>query len=393
MKCAIVGCGYVADYYAATRHGHPGLEWIGAFDRDTERLDTCARRWRVRAYRSLEELCADGGVELILNLTNPRNHLEVTRQCLLSGKHVYSEKPLAMTVADASSLAELAAAKGVQLASAPCSVLGETAQSIAHAIRHGAIGKVRLVYGNFEDGMIAPRRSPWNWKNDAGVPWPARDEFEVGCTFEHGGYVLTWLATWFGQARTVTAFSSVQVPDKGIAVSGMAPDFSVGCIQYPDGVVARLTFGLVAPRDKSLTIIGDDGVLFVGNVRDDSGPIYIRRAELPQWQSRIAARFGWLDTLLGARYEWRGVEALFQKRYPLRRAPTRHVSDPGKPVDFLLGPSEVAAAVTEQRASRLSAPNGVHLVELTERLQHPERFSSPDVVSPFCPIPPMPWAM
>ena len=104
------------------------------------------------------------------------------------------------------------------LASAPCSLLSETAQTVWKAIRENAIGQVRLVYANFDDGMIAPKLSPWTWTNECGVPWPAKDEFEVGCTYVHAGYVLTWLAAFFGPAKTVTSFSSCQIPDKGIPV-------------------------------------------------------------------------------------------------------------------------------------------------------------------------------
>ena len=111
-----------------------------------------------------------------------------------------------------------------------------------------------LVYANFDDGMIAPKLAPWTWVNDCGVPWPAKDEFEVGCTFIHAGYVLTWLAAFFGPAKAVSAFSSCQIADKGIAVDGMAPDFSVGCLEFENGLVARVTCGLVAPRDNRLRL-------------------------------------------------------------------------------------------------------------------------------------------
>jgi predicted dehydrogenase len=136
---------------------------------------------------------------------------------------------------------------------------------------------VRLVFGNFDDGMIAPALSPWNWRNASGIPWPAKDEFEVGCTYEHAGYLLTWLAAFFGPALAVTSFASCQIPDKGIQVDCMAPDFTVGCIEYSEGVVARITCSLVAPKDRSLTIIGDQGILSVADVRDDLCPVYLQR--------------------------------------------------------------------------------------------------------------------
>ena len=392
MNVAIVGCGYIADYYAATRAAHPQVKWTAAWDHDSARLETCARRWQVRAAGSLEEICASRDVDVVLNLTNPRSHYAITKRCITAGKHVYSEKPLGMTAAESIELADLAEAAGVQLASAPCSMLAETAETLWHAIRNGVVGKVRLVYGNFDDGMIAPQRAPWTWKNDAGVAWPAKDEFETGCTYEHAGYLLTWLGAFFGPARTVTAFSSLQIPDKGVPLEAAAPDFTVGCLEYDDGVVARVTFGLVAPRDKSLTIVGDRGVLFVGNVRDDGCPVMVRPAALAGWQGSVSSRLAFIDRFLSNRFNWPGADALFHRPYPFCREPRPNHASAGKRVDFLRGAVELIDAVGQRRPSRLSARFAAHIVELTERLQWPGRFSSACVKTTFAPIDPMPWA-
>ena len=67
---------------------------------------------------------------MVLNLTNPRAHYEVSQAALLAGKHVYSEKPLAMTMTEATELVDARRERGLRLASAPCSVLGETAQTV-----------------------------------------------------------------------------------------------------------------------------------------------------------------------------------------------------------------------------------------------------------------------
>ena len=232
MKIAILGCGYVAEQYANTLAGHPELELAGAYDQNTDNLDAFVRRTPTRKYASFEDLIGDPAVETVVNLTNPRSHFELNRRCLESGKHVYCEKPLAMTTEDALTLARMAHQRGVHLSSAPCSVLGETAQTLWKAVREGTIGRVRLVYANFDDGMVAPNLSPWEWRNESGVPWPARDEFEVGCTYQHAGYVVTWLCAFFGPVKATTSFAAVQLPDKGLPVTSMAPDFSSGCASH-----------------------------------------------------------------------------------------------------------------------------------------------------------------
>src|SRR5262249_12462553 len=169
---AVVGCGYVAEFYGKTLDNYPDLKLVGAYDRNEDNLKAFCRRWPARPYGTLQELLADGSVEIVLNLTNPRSHYEVTKQCIKARKHVYSEKPLAMESEKARELVRLAGEVSVYLAGAPCSVLGETAQAVWRVLREGAIGTVRLVYANFDDGMIAPQLSPWLWKNESGVPWP-----------------------------------------------------------------------------------------------------------------------------------------------------------------------------------------------------------------------------
>ena len=393
MNVAFLGCGYVSEQYAATLPHHPDLRPRAAFDLDRGRLDAFCRRTGARAADSFEALLADREVELVVNLTDPRRHYETTRACLEAGKHVYSEKPLAMTAAEAAALAAFARQRGVHLSSAPCSVLGESAQTLWRAVRTGTIGPVRVVYAAFDDGMIAPHQRPWEWTNESGVAWPAKSEFETGSTYQHAGYVLTWLCAMFGPARRVTAFASVQVPEKGIAVDMMAPDFTVGCLEFDGGVVARVTCGLAAPRDKSIVVVGDRGVLSIGNVRDDAAPVMHRPAQPSAVESLIRRRAPWLARWAEARLSDAGLGAVLASSLPLVRPRQGGVVSADKRVDFLRGPAELAEAIGAGRRPRLDAALGAHLVELIERLQYPDRFEDRRTTSTFEAMAPMPWAM
>jgi predicted dehydrogenase len=380
MKIAVIGCGNVAASYASALVHHPELELVGAWDRNADNLATFCARYGCRRYASRDELLADGNIETVVNLTNPRSHAEVTRAALDAGKSVYSEKPLALTADEARELVQLATERSSMLMTAPCSVLSETAGTIWHALRSGAIGKVRLVYGNFDDGMIAPRRAPWTWRNEIGVVWPARDEFEVGCTYEHAGYLLTWLAAFFGPARFVTSFASCQIPDKGIPVECMAPDFVVGCIEYDDGIVARITCGLVAPLDKSLTIVGDEGVLYVANVRNERCRVWHRRYEVGRLALAIERRVDRIRDWLGFAAQDPGWIDWRPYRYVTRPPEWLHGR---KPVDFLRGLSEMARAVRDGGACRLPRELGWHITELVERLQYPSAAGRAAIGSSF----------
>jgi predicted dehydrogenase len=393
MNVAVLGCGYVAEQYVRTRGNHPALKITAAFDRDPQRSAAFAGITGARITESFDALADDRSIDLVINLTDSRSHLETTRRLLDAGKHVYSEKPLAMTTDEAIGLVELARHRGVRLSSAPCSVLGESAQTLWRAIRQGRVGSVRLVYAAFDDGMIAPHQQPWNWTNASGVRWPAKSEFETGSTYQHAGYVLTWLCAMFGPARRVTSFAATTVPDKGLAVDGMAPDFTVGCLEFDAGIVARVTCGLAAPRDKSIMVVGDGGTLFVGNVRDDAAPVMHRGHTPGRVEALLRRRLPFLSQWLEARLADPGLGALLATSLPQVRSRQGDVVSSDKRVDFLRGPAELVEAIQAGQPQRLSAEFGAHIVELVERLQYPERFTDRAVRTSCEAMAPMPWAI
>jgi predicted dehydrogenase len=375
MKIAIVGCGFVADYYLATLRGYPDLELVGLTDHDADRATRFAAFHSVSRFSSLNDLLADARVELVLNLTNPKSHYAVTKECLEAGKHVYTEKPLAMDLDHARELVETAERRGLGLASAPCSLLGETAQTLWRAVRQSVVGTVRLVYAEMDDGMVfcMPYRK---WVSASGIPWPAKDEFEVGCTFEHAGYFLTWLPAFFGPARTVTAFSASLVPDKrtDLALENHAPDFSVACITFASGVVARLTCGIIAPHDHSLRIIGDRGVLGTRDCWYYRSPVYVqrpltirRKTFMSPWKSRLP--------LVGhgrSRFGYRGSQQM----------------------DFARGVAELVSSIREGRPCRLSGRYSLHANEMVIAIDRARASASCyTMTTTIDPVQPMPWAV
>ena len=391
MGVAVIGCGFVADFYMATLRHYPGLILAGAFDRDRRRLQAFSRHHRVKAFDSQEALLAEPGVEMVLNLTNPRSHYDVSRACLLAGRHVYSEKPLAMDTAQALELAALARELGLGLAAAPGSMLSTTCQTMWKALRDNVVGPVRLVYGNFDAGMTHRQRLS-RWRSASGAPWPARDEFETGCTVEHAGYILTWLAAWFGPARRVHAFSSRLVRDKGFGADGSAPDFSVGCIEYDRGVVARVTCSSVAPVDRSITVVGEHGTLTAPCIRDDMAPVYHLRTPPNRILSGLGERVEraasqWLPL------PWSVTPPRLARRIRPVRLPNAVVPNVAKPVDFLLGPFELAESLRTGRPCRLSPELAVHVTELVHAIQSPDRRAPVRLLrTGFDPIAPLPEA-
>jgi predicted dehydrogenase len=374
MRIAIVGCGFVADYYLKTLAEHPELELVGCMDRDRDRATQFSTHYSIPVHDSLEDLLQNSEAEIILNLTNPRSHYDVSKVCLEAGKHVYSEKPLAMEMGQAEALVALAEQKGLHISSAPCSLLGETAQTIWKALREEVVGKVRLVYAEMDDGLIH-QLSYKHWLNELGIPWPYKDEFEVGCTLEHAGYYVTWLTAFFGPAETVTAFSSCLIPDKKAGVTldpPDAPDFSVACIKFASGVVARLTCSIVGPHDHTMRIIGDDGTLSIKDCWYYDTPVLISR------MVRIRGRI---------------FKNPFKQKYPLVRKPPKLAYKSSHQMDFCRGVAEMASAITEHRPSRLSARFSLHNNELVLAIHNALETGTPvKLTSTFDPVQPMLWA-
>jgi predicted dehydrogenase len=375
MRIAIVGCGFVADYYLKTLPQHQELELIGVMDQNPERATKFSQYHNIPAYQSLEELLEDARVDIVLNLTNPRSHYTVSKACLEAGKHVYSEKPLGMTNEEAKSLVALAEAKGLEISSAPCSVLSETAQSLWKALRENVVGKVRLVYAEMDDGMV--HQMPYQqWLSASGIPWPSKDEFEVGCTFEHAGYYTTWLTAFFGPVVSVTAFSSCLIPDKVNDVElnpPNQPDFSVACIKFASGVVARLTCSIVAPHDHGLRIIGDSGIMGIKDCWYYDDPIYIQR----MIKIRRKVFFNPI-----------------KQKYPLVRKTPKFDHRGAQKMDFCRGVVEMAQAIQEKRPNRLSKEFCLHNNELVNAISNAlENNNTYQMTTTFAPMQPMDWSI
>ena len=365
----LIGAGYVADLYMRSIALYPDVQIIGVHDRDGARLKAFCDHWSQTPFDDMAALLAalpaDG---LVLNLTNPGSHATVSRACLEAGRHVYSEKPLAMEMDDALALADLAHARGLMLGAAPCSYLSQSAQTLAAAVRSGVAGTPRLTYAEIDDGYI--RQAPYHkWASESGAPWPAEDEFRVGCTMEHAGYYLTWLIAMFGPVRTVVA-ASAQLTGDGPA----APDLSIGTLFFHGGMVARLTCSIIAPHNHHIRVVGDGGVLELNECWDNLAPVQFRR--------RFTLRR-------------RLMEAPITRRIRLDAADTHPV--PGKKgaatMNFFLGPDTMLRAIAAGEDGAALTQMALHVNEVTLALQNAREQTGAVTMRTRCdPVPPQPWA-
>jgi len=367
----LLGCGFVADLYMRSLALFPQVHIAGVYDHDPARLQQFCQFWTVPAKPSFEALLAAAPGALVLNLTNPSAHFETSRACLQAGHPVYSEKPLAMTMEDARTLHDLADAKGLALASAPCSALGEAAQTLGVALTRQLAGTPRAIYAELDDGFV-PQAAYDKWISESGAPWPFEDEFRTGCTLEHAGYYLTWLMSWFGSVRTVVAASAESIPDKQ-GQGPYAPDLSVAILFFENGPVTRLTCSITAPHNHGITIVGDKGVLSCNAAWDNAAPVRFAR--------RMTVRR-------------RLMENPFPRRFRLRQTTHPKVKRWGAAaMNFALGPVEVLDAIEEGRPCRMSNAFALHLTEVTLAIQNAGEHGGAQAMTTRCdPMDPMPWA-
>ncbi len=367
MKIAIVGCGFASYLYGGTLCNHPSLEMVGVYDRRAERARLWCQRHGSQPFESFEELLASPA-ELIVNLTNPGAHFEVSLAALQAGKHVYSEKPLSTEIERAAELLRLAQDKSLVLACAPCSLMGEAAQTCWHALRSGSAGRIHTAYVALCVPPTTPSLlDPWVDSQQRGglaaaaaralripVAWPYADEFDVGPVYEHAAYALKWLTSWFGPVRRVATHASCRAPHKQgwdhvsgrvVQVSTRTSDVYTSHLELQDDVEVIMTISTVMDLDLRLMLFGDNGCIELANQWDYSAPVRIRRPGVFVPDLRFTFPHP--------------VPSRFTRQYP----PSYGVN-----MDYCRGVAELASAIASRSASAsmCSPEQELHVQEVTE---------------------------
>jgi predicted dehydrogenase len=350
VNVGFAGAGNIAPRYAETFEPVEGLEVVAATDIAPGAAQALVEKHGGRAYETLDELLADDSVDVVVNVTSPHAHAEVTRAALSAGKHVHSEKPLALRYEEAQELVELAKANGVRLSSAPATLLGESQQTAWKLIRDGAIGKVRVVYAEANWDRLE------QWHPDP------RALYAVGPLVDVGIYPLAIMTAQFGPVRRVQAYATTVEPDRflkdGEPFTPGAPDFVVASLELEDGVVARLTatFYVGPSKQRGLEWHGDEGSLYT-----------------PTW-----AEFN-------SRIELQKRGGEYETVPPLR--------EPYDGIDWSRALVDLRDSIAENRPHRASGEQAAHLVEVIEAVQTSLRDGGGVAVgSSFTRPEPLPWA-
>ena len=274
----VVGCDHVSLQYLEGFETMSSLEVVGCFDVERAQAQTRAAEFDIPyTYDHLEELLADPAVEIVLNITPPLVHFEVSEAALAAGKHVFSEKPLAPTREQGQHLLHLAAANGVRLACAPDTFLGSGLQTSRKLLDDGWIGTP--VGGSaffLSNGVEHFHPSPTFFYGPAGGP-----------VLDVGPYFLTALINLLGPVARVTAISRISFPERmitspdryGSLIKVETPTYVSSVLEFESGIITPLlaTFDVQATRLPFIEVYGTEGSLSTTDPDLWSGSPEIRR--------------------------------------------------------------------------------------------------------------------
>ena len=275
-QVGIVGCGVISRAYAANASAFDTFEIGACADLESSRSEEVAAEFSLRPV-TVEELLRSESIDVVLNLTPPASHAAVTRAALEAGKHVYSEKPLAIVAAEADELCRLAASEGLRLGCAPDIFLGSAYQKARSLLDEGAIGEPLAISA----AMLAGGQEVWH---------PDPDIFYrdgAGPLLDMGPYYVTAIVSLLGPVRRVAGFASTFVVERTIKVgprrgehfTAETPTHITSMLELEGGVTATLVATFEAPGHYASTMLvhGSDGELALPDPNGFAGPVRIRR--------------------------------------------------------------------------------------------------------------------
>jgi predicted dehydrogenase len=196
LRVGILGAGYISGAYLKAAKNFPDLAIVSCADAVRSNAEKRGEEFGLE-IQGVDELLQDQAIDLVLNLTTPQSHFAVTSQGLKAGKHVYSEKPLALNRGDAAELSKTAHEQKVRLGCAPDTFLGGGQQTARKLIDDGAIGKP------LGGTAFVLSHGPESWH-----PSP---EFYYqtggGPVFDMGPYYITALVNLLGPVTRVTSIA------------------------------------------------------------------------------------------------------------------------------------------------------------------------------------------
>ncbi len=275
LNVGVVGCGVISGIYFQNVRGYRGLTLKACADVRPEAAQAQASRHGIEA-RTVDELLASKDIDLIVNLTVPGAHFGVSLAALRAGKHVFSEKPLAVDFEQGRTLVAEAEARGVLLGCAPDTFLGAGGRLARKLVDEGAVG--RILSGTaflMSHGMEHWHPDPEFFFKPGGGP-----------ILDMAPYYLSALINLIGPVNRVMAMASVgfaerivtaESPRKGHRIAVETPTHVMALLEFASG--AKVTFCMSWDVWKhghpAIELYGTDGSLRVPDPNFFGGDVEI----------------------------------------------------------------------------------------------------------------------
>jgi predicted dehydrogenase len=278
----IIGCGNICGAYFKGARAFEVLELVGCADINEAAAKKAAEEQGCRAM-SVEELLADDAVDLVINLTIPAVHAEVSIAALEAGKHVHSEKPLAVTLESGKQILELAQERGLLVGCAPDTFLGAGLQTCRKLVDDGWLGRVTSGSAT----MLGCGPEGWH-------PNPAFFyETGAGPMFDMGPYYMTALVHLLGPVKRVAAITG-KAHEERIATSEACfgqllpvsvPTHYSGTLEFHSGAIITVTisFDVLAHGHSPIELYGTEGSLKVPDPNTFGGPVSLYTKASKEW--------------------------------------------------------------------------------------------------------------
>ncbi|PUB18459.1 Gfo/Idh/MocA family protein [Yoonia sediminilitoris] len=335
LGVGIIGCGNISTAYCRLAPMFKSLSVKAVADINMDAARAKAAEFDLRA-ETVADLLKAPDIDVVVNLTIPAVHFDVTRQILEAGKHAYSEKPLVLTLEEAEKLRELAAAKNLRVGSAPDTFLGGAHQQARAAIDAGDVG--RIIGGTCH--VMGHGMESWH---------PNPDFFfqpGAGPVLDIGPYYVVNLLQLIGPVKSVASLATTTFaertigsgPRTGEQIPVSTPTNIHALLEFANGATVTLgaSWDVWANRHSPMELYGEDASLFVpdpnffGGTVEIGGPDKEIRA-LPTW-----------DHPFGVPNQDDGTRANYR----------------------CAGLADMATAIAEGRAHRCSVDLAVHAVDV-----------------------------
>ena len=280
----VVGCGNISKAYLSCLADFPTVRVKAVTDIREKVARKQAEAYEVD-YKSMDDLLGDPEIDVVLNLTIPSAHVEVGLQALEAGKHVYSEKPLALDVEEGNKLVKRAEELGLRVGCAPDTFLGAGQQTSRHVVESGQIGDV------LSGTIFMLQAGPERWHPNPAFFY----QYGGGPMMDMGPYYITTLVNLLGPVNAVTGHTKRGFEErvcgageyKGMRIPVEIPTHYTGVIEFASGAVitATLSFDVQAHQHRPIELYGSEGSLLVPDPNSFGNEISLKKASEDSWES------------------------------------------------------------------------------------------------------------